>query len=314
MTSYKQLGLSPFGPATFAKTELVDVDGDWAADIAVLGVPFDLGVNFRTGTRWGSKAIRDFSVRFSSLAGEESSGYWDARSGVHRATNCRIVDCGDVDIVQLMWEDNFKRITAGVRTILDRGALPVVLGGDHSITYPVVKAFEGTADPITVVHFDAHFDYRDEAAGVRYGHGNVIRRVSELPFVEKVVSLGIRSLRARKPDQDDFEADGNTVIWGWDIHANGPDYYADILPKDKTVYVTFDIDAMDPAIAPGTGTPEVGGLTYYQARRFLELVCGRNRVVGFDLVEVNPLYDPAEITGLLASQLIVEAIGFIFTP
>ena len=310
MSDHKALGISPFGPATFAKSTLTTPDADWSADVAFLGIPFDQGAGFRSGTRWGPKAIRDMSVRFSALSAPGRPGYWDLRAGRDKAV-CSLVDCGDVEIVPLLWEQNFDAMTEAVRAIRGKKALPFSMGGDHSVTFPILRAFEG-AKPITIVQFDAHMDYRDEAAGVRYGHGNVLRRVREMPWVEKVVAIGIRSLRTRREDYEASLRDGNTVIPAWDVHAHGVDHFAADLPEARDVYVTFDIDGMDASIAPGTGTPEVGGLTYEQARRFLELVCTRNRLVGFDLVEVNPSFDPTQITALLSAQIMIEAMGFVF--
>jgi agmatinase len=307
----KSLGLSSFGVASFLKAPLADVEGDWSADVAFLGIPFDQATGFRPGTRFGPHAIRDISVRLSSLSAENRPGYYDLRSGITRAI-CSFVDCGDVDILPLLWERNFDLITQSVSRILSKRALPLIVGGDHSVSFPIIRAYSGHA-PITVVQFDAHLDYRDDAAGVRYGHGNVLRRVRELPFVEQVVSLGIRSLRTRREDLEAHAQHGNVLVPAWDIHAKGPDGIADLLPRDRNVYVTFDIDALDPAIAPGTGTPEVGGLTYEQARRLLELVVTRNRLVGFDTVEVNPSLDVSQITALLALQIMVEAVGFVFS-
>jgi agmatinase len=305
---YKSLGLSCFGPASFLKAPIVALDGAWSADVAFLGLPFDQATGFRPGARWGPKAIRDMSVRFSAISASGGAGYWDMRSERTRAT-CTIADCGDLDIVPLLWEADFDMISSGVAAILQRGAWPLIAGGDHAVTFPCVRSYDGRG-PITIVHIDAHLDYRDEAMGVRYGHGNVIRRVRELEFVEQVVSLGIRSLRTRREDIEAHRKDGNVLVPAWDIHAKGVDAaVAEALPRDRQVYVTFDIDALDPAIAPGTGTPEVGGLSYEQARRIMELVFERNQVVGFDLVEVNPSYDPTQITGLLSAQLLVEAIG-----
>lgn len=310
MSDAKALGISPFGPASFAKAPIVDPGGDWSADVAVLGVPFDQGAGFRAGARWGPRAIRDMSVRFSAMTAPGKPGYWDLRSGEDRA-RVSLADCGDVDIVPLLWERNFDAITEAVRAIRAKGALPFVMGGDHSITFPVLRAYEGSA-PITVVQFDAHLDYRDEAMGVRYGHGNVLRRVRELAHVERVVAIGIRAIRTRREDWEASKRDGNAIIPAHEIRAQGVDAFASALPKGRDVYVTFDIDGMDASLAPGTGTPEVGGLQYEEARRFLELVIGANRLMGFDLVEVNPAFDAGQITGLLSAQLMIEAMGFAF--
>ena len=306
----QSLGLSSFGVASFLKAPIVTPDGDWSADVAFLGVPFDQATGFRTGTRFGPRAIRDISVRLSSLAADGRPGYYDLRTGKTKA-QCSFVDAGDVDILPLLWERDFDQITSAVSAILKHKTLPLVAGGDHSVSFPLIRAF-AEHGPLTVVQFDAHLDYRDDAMGVRYGHGNVLRRVRELPFVEKVVSLGIRSLRTRQEDREAHAADGNLIVPSWDIHDKGPDGIADLLPKGRNVYVTFDIDAFDPGLVPGTGTPEVGGLSYEQGRRLLELVVTRNRLVGFDLVEVNPSLDVSQITALLAMQIMVEAVGFAF--
>lgn len=308
MVDYKEAGWSCFGPATFAKAPIVSLDTDWRADIGVLGIPFDQGAGFRSGTRWGSRAIRDMSVRFSSVSASGNPGYWDMRSGLDKAV-CSFVDCGDVDIVPLLWEDNFSRVTQSLTSMLKRKVLPFVLGGDHSISFPVVRAFEALG-PVTVVQFDAHMDYRDEVLGVRYGHGNVMRRVSELSFVEQIISIGIRSLRNRREDYEANQADGNVIIPAWDVHAS-LDHALACMPNNRNVYVTFDIDAMDAGIAPGTGTPEVGGLNFEQARAILEVVCKNNRIVGLDLVELNPSLDPTQITALLAVQILMEVAGFL---
>ena len=307
----KSLGLSSFGVASFLKAPPVSLDDDWSADVAFLGIPFDQATGFRPGTRFGPRAIREISVRLSSLSADDRPGYYDLRSGLTRGT-CSFADTGDVDILPLLWERNFDRVTQSVATILSKRAFPLIVGGDHSVSFPIIRAYDGK-EPITVVQFDAHLDYRDDAGGVRYGHGNVLRRVRELPFVEQVVSLGIRSLRTRREDCDAHAQHGNVLVPAWDIHAKGPDGISNQLPRDRNVYVTFDIDALDPGIAPGTGTPEVGGLTYEQARRLLELIITGNRLVGFDMVEVNPSLDVSQITALLALQIMVEAVSFVFS-
>ena len=296
-----------FGITTFGKAPCKTLDETWKADVAVLGVPFDQGVGFRSGARFGPKAIRDISVRYR-LSGDRP-GYWDLRAEQYRPTG-RVIDCGDAAMAPLDWNQCFSNTTRDVRNILQRGVLPVVLGGDHSITFPVLRAYEGH-EPITLVHFDAHTDYRDEVQGVRHAHGSVIRRCCELPWVKKAYSVGIRSLRTLEEDVAAIRKRGNVIIPAWEVHEKGTARICESLPSGENVYVTFDIDAMDPGIAPGTGTPEVGGLQYEQARNLLKAVCERNKVVGFDMVEVNPFFDVGQITALLATQMIVEATAFL---
>ena len=255
---YTALGLSCFGPASFLKAPIVRPSGDWTAEVAYLGIPFDQGTGFRSGTRWGPRAIRDMSVRFSSLSAVGQPGYWDLRTGRDRAT-CSIVDCGDIDIVPLLWEQNFALITQAVSAILNKGALPLIGGGDHAVSFPCVRSFEGWG-PITVVHIDAHLDYRDEVMGVRYGHGNVLRRVRELPFVERVVSIGIRSLRTRREDVEAHRAHGNVLIPAWEVRQRGVEALAEALPRDTNVYV---IPAREKADSEGLRRFEsAGGIPY----------------------------------------------------
>jgi len=297
-----------FGITTFGKVSQGALGDAGDADVGVLGVPFDLGVGYRSGARFGPKAIRDISVRYR--LGGDRPGYWDLRDGRHKAS-CKVVDYGDVAMAPLDWEQCFANVSRDVGELLRRGIFPVVLGGDHSITYPVLRAFEGRG-PITIVHFDAHTDYRDQVLGVRYAHGSVMRRACELPWIESACSIGIRSLRTLEDDVHALTARGNVLIPAWDVHCEPRDAIERQLPHGKRVYITLDIDAMDPSIAPGTGTPEVGGLLYPQARALLESVCRNNEVVGFDLVEVNPLYDTGQITALLATQLIIETLGCLY--
>ena len=308
--SFKELGLSQFGIPSFAKCRQVSVDDAWEADVAVLGVPFDQGTGFRSGTRHGPKHIRDWSVRYSSLSSTENPGIFDVRRQSRRAC-AKIVDCGDVEILPLVWEDNFGRITDAVKGILKHGAMPITLGGDHSIAFPVVRAFE-RQEPLTIVQFDAHTDYRDDVYGVRYGHGNALRRIRELPFVERIVAIGINSYRQQEGDLKAHREHGNEIIYAYQIHDHGVEHFLGRLPADRDVYITFDIDAFDASVAPGTGTPEPGGLNFVQVRRFLDAICSKNRIVGLDVVEVNPLYDPSFITALLANHVIVEVLAALY--
>jgi agmatinase len=308
--NFKELGLSMFGIPSFAKAKQVAISDEWQADVAILGVPFDQGAGFRSGTLHGPKHVRDWSIRYSHITAPGAPGYWDPRTQGHRA-RCSIVDCGDVDILPLVWEDNFKRVTESVEGILAHGAMPIVLGGDHSVTFPNVSAFKNQ-NPITVVQFDAHADYRDEVLGVRYGHGNVLRRVRELPFVERIVNIGLNGYKQREIDLRAHKADGNDIVHAFEIHDNPPDRFLPRLPTGAKVYLTFDIDVFDASIAPGTGTPEPGGLTYIQVRRFLEHLCRNNKIVGMDLVEVNPLYDPSFITALTAVHVIIDVLAVLY--
>ncbi|MGE0752397.1 MAG: agmatinase [Variibacter sp.] len=299
---------SAFGVPTFGKAPLIDLAQEWEADVVVIGVPFDQAVTFRPGTRFGSRAVRDASLRYAFF--QKGTGFWDMRTETWRAQK-RVVDAGDIDVIPLDYATTYENITKAVTRIVSGGALPFVIGGDHSITEPVLRGLKDSG-PITIIHFDAHTDYRHEVGGQTIGHAQVIRRSLELPFVTRSVSLGIRAIRTDPADMRAMKEDGCIVATAAEIHRDGVNAIADILPRDENIYVTFDIDSLDPAFAPGTGTIETGGLNYEQARALLQAAIERNRLVGFDLVEVNPMLDTSGITATVAAQVAMDALGFAF--
>lgn len=296
-------GIASFGKAPLAY-DLESID----ADVAVLGIPFDEGTGFRPGTRFGPRGIRNMSVRFPFFGGQ---GYWDIQRNRKFLEGISLVDCGDADILYMDYKYTFEQISSDVGSILKTRALPVFLGGDHSVTFPIVKAFAGRG-PINYIHLDAHLDYRDEIKGVKFAHGSPLRRVSELPHVEECFAIGMRGLRH---ERDDFEAAQQRkikVITTDDFRNKGLEESLKAISSNRNYYVSIDIDLLDPSVAPGTGTPEAGGLFYPEVREALAQIAKRVNVIGFDLVEVNPMVDVAECTQLTGAQIIVEFIGEIF--
>ncbi len=308
----KKANLAFSGISTFCRAPHVLPFDDISSTIAVLGIPFDEGVGFRPGTRFGPRSIREYSMRFSYFdPSSDGRGYWDMERREQLLTRVSMVDCGDVDIVPLDLEYVYGQVDESMRAILKSGAFPVVLGGDHSISYPVVRAFEGRG-PLGIIQLDAHLDRRESVLDVKYGHGSPIRRIGELEFVETIVSLGMRGIRA--PEQDFLEAEekGEVLIPNHTIQQLGIEKTLEKIPHMGRCYVTIDIDALDPSLAPGTGTPEADGLNYSQIKGILGGIAAQSKVVGFDLVEVNPYIDPSGRTSLFAAQLIVEFLGAIF--
>ncbi|MFI5341255.1 MAG: agmatinase [Candidatus Methylomirabilales bacterium] len=284
------------------------------ADVAVLGVPYDEGTGFRPGTRFGPRALREASLRYAFFGpGPGKRGYWDLEAGRRRLSRLRLADCEDVDIVALDLEGNFQRISDAVETVVARGAMPVVLGGDHSITFPAVRGFTSHG-PLSLVHIDAHLDYREEVGGVRFGHGCPIRRIAELPFIGDIVTLGIRGLRAKEEDLEAAAARGNRIVSAAAMRRDGLAAALAQVPHAERIYVTLDVDALDPGVAPGTGTPDPGGLTYTEVRDLLQGIARKGHIVGCDLVEVNPWLDPTGVTPLTGAQLIIEFLASIFDP
>ena len=304
-----RLNLPFVGICTFAKSDYIADWGQIDADVAVLGAPFDFGSQWRSGARFGPRAIREASTLFSFGHG----GAYDFEDDITYlpADTTRIVDIGDADIIHTDTVNSHANIEAGVRAILKSGALPVVLGGDHSVNIPCINAFDDQG-PIHVVQIDAHLDFVDERHGVRFGHGNPMRRAAEKDYVTGLTQLGIRNVSSTaKEGYDQAREMGSDILSVRHLRKLGVAGVLDRVPAGRRYYVTIDIDAFDPAIAPGTGTPSHGGFQYYEVLEFLDGLTKRGTIVGVDLVEVAPDYDHAGSTSVLAAQVLMNLIGRI---
>ena len=305
-----RLNLPFVGHSTFAKKPVCLDWGRIGAEVAVLGVPFDMGTQYRSGARFGPRAIREASTLFSFGHG----GAYDFEDDVTYlpVDQVRIVDLGDADIVHTDTKRSHANTETAVRKILESGALPVILGGDHSITAPCLAAYS-EQQPLHVIHFDAHLDFVDERHGVRYGHGNPLRRASEMPWVTGMTQMGIRNVSSsNRDDYDDARKAGSDILSVRDVRRLGTEGTLARIPSDVRYYVTIDIDGFDPSIAPGTGTPSHGGFLYYEVLEILQGLARKGELAGLDLVEVAPDYDHAGITAFLAAQLLMNVLGFVF--
>jgi len=277
------------------------------ADIAVLGVPTDEGSPFLPGSRLGPRGIREHSMRFGA------DGYYDGRDDKayleYELTNRLIADVGDVNVLPTNAEGTWDNVTAAMRDVLATGALPVVLGGDHAISAPVVRAWDR---PLHVVHFDAHIDYSPFRHGFMYTNTHPMRHIRAMPHVESITQVGIRSLRNGMQDVRDSLGDGNAVIGMEEFRDGKPDGLLGRFDKDAAIYVSIDIDVLDMALVPGCVSAEPDGLSYRELREALIAISEHADVVGFDLVEVNPLLDIGTgITSYLAAHTIVEFLGHV---
>jgi agmatinase len=190
--------------------------------------------------------------------------------------------------------------------------MPVVLGGDHAVNIPCIRAFSDQP-PIHIVQIDAHLDFVDSRHGVREGHGNPMRRASEQAHVVGLTQLGIRNVSSTaREGYEDARRRGSTIVSVRQFRARGRQALIDALPAGARFYVTIDIDGFDPSIAPGTGTPSHGGFLFYEIMEFLQGLADRGNIVGIDLVEVAPAYDPTGITAFLAAQVLLNFLGYIF--
>jgi agmatinase len=304
-----RLDLPFVGIATFGKRPY---QPDWnalEADVAVIGAPFDFGTQWRSGARFGPRAVREASTLFSF---GHAGAYDHEDDATYLPASVRIVDMGDADIVHTDTEKSHANIETAVRAALRAGALPVTIGGDHSVNIPCIRAFDDQGD-IHILQIDAHLDFVDERHGVRHGHGNPMRRAAEMPYVTGLTQVGIRNVSSTaREGYEDARKMGSDILSVRQSRALGAEALAKRIPSGARVYVTLDIDAFCPSIAPGTGTPSHGGFLYYEVLELLQQVAQTHEIVGVDLVEVAPDYDPTGSTAILAAQILLNTLGFIF--
>ena len=306
--SFRGERITPFvGIPSFLRTPVCTDVAQLDADIAVIGAPTDEGSPFMTGARFAPRSIREHSMRFGA------KGYFDPTTKKtfleHELSNGRMVDVGDARILPTNAEDTFHNITALTLQVLDRGALPVVLGGDHAISYPVARAF---TEPFHVMHFDAHIDYAPFWHGYEFTNGHAFRLIRQLPQVVSLTQVGIRSLRTVKTVFEDSLGDGNRIVTIEDLRTLGPEMLADTLPKDARCYISIDIDVLDFSLVPGCVSAEPNGMLYAELRDILFALAKRTEIIGFDLVEVNPQLDVGTgMTSYLAAHTALELLGSI---
>jgi len=298
------VGISTFGKRPYQP--------DWdqlQADVAILGAPFDFGTQWRPGARFGPRAIREASTLFSF---GHAGAYDHEDDATYLPGSVRIVDMGDADIIHTDTEQSHANIESAVRAALRAGALPVTIGGDHSINIPCIRAFDDQGD-FHVLQIDAHLDFVDERHGVRHGHGNPMRRAAEQPYVTGLTQVGIRNVSSTaREGYIDARKMGSDILSVRQSRKLGPQALTQRIPAGARVYITLDIDAFCPSIAPGTGTPSHGGFLYYEVLELLQQVARTHDIIGIDLVEVAPDYDQTGSTAILAAQILLNTLGFIF--
>ena len=302
-----RLNLPFVGICTFGKYPYIE---DWdkiKADIAVLGAPFDAGSQFRSGARMGPRGIREASTLFSFGHG----GAYDHEDDITYlpADTTRIVDIGDADIIHTDTIQSHANIEFGVKKILEAKAIPVVLGGDHSVNIPCINAFRNE-DPIHIIQIDAHLDFVNERHGVRFGHGNPMYRASEKEYVSGMTQIGIRNVSSTaREGYIEAKERGSKIFSVRQFRKMGISQILNTIPKNIRYYLTIDIDAFDPSIASGTGTPSHGGFYYYEILELIDGLTKQGNIAGLDLVEVAPDYDITNSTSTLAAQLLMNIMG-----
>ncbi|NDQ58176.1 MAG: arginase [Acidipila sp.] len=293
------------GIRTFLGAPYVTKLDDLHADFAVLGVPFDEGTWGQPGERYGPRDLRESSQEYNHDL-TEGFYYIDGDRTVLKGKHW--ADVGDVEVWPTVPALTNDKVTAAVRAILARKAFPIVLGGDHSITFPILRAFD---IPLTVIHIDAHLDTWTGAPG-NLDHASHILRAAALPQVKNIIQIGMRGLA------NDPEAVGNarkihtTVFTSEEIHRSGVASVVGKIPPSENIYITLDVDVLDPSVAPGTGTLEPGGLSFFELHDLLMALPAKGKLVGFDVVEVNPYRDPSGRTAQTAVRLMIDLLGAAF--
>jgi agmatinase len=276
------------------------------SDVAIVGAPFDTGATFRAGARFGPEGIRSVSHLLRRYNPSLDVVIFDHLS---------VIDYGDVPVVPGYIEESCRRIAEGLEPIHRAGVVPIVLGGDHSIALPELRAAAAVHGPLALVQFDSHPDTWDAYFGEKHTHGTPFRRAVEegLLSPERSIQVGMRGSIYDQGDWDDARELGFDLVPTDAVRKLGMDEtIARIRERvgDAKTYVSFDVDFVDPAFAPGTGTPEIGGFTSREAQEFVRGLAGLD-LVGCDVVEVYPAYDPAQITALLAANVAHEFLSLI---
>jgi agmatinase len=276
------------------------------ADAAIVGAPFDTGATFRAGARFGPEGIRSASHLLRRYNPSLDVAIFDYLS---------VIDYGDVPVVPGYIEESYRRIEEGLEPVHGAGVPPIVLGGDHSIALPELRAAAAVHGPLALVQFDSHPDTWNAYFGERHTHGTPFRRAVEEGLLDtsRSVQVGMRGSIYDRGDWDDAREMGFDLVPTDEVRELGiPQVINRIRGRtgDAKVYVSFDVDFVDPAYAPGTGTPEIGGFTSREAQEFMRGLAGL-QIVGFDVVEVYPAYDHAQITALLAANVAHEFLSLL---
>ncbi|GAA1641305.1 agmatinase [Actinoplanes couchii] len=290
------------GPATFARLPRIDEVSD--VDVAVIGVPFDAGVSYRPGARFGPAHVRESSRLLRP---------YNPAADVSPFASQQVVDAGDLAVNPFSLDEAITQIEAGARSMLERAGRLVTIGGDHTIALPLLRAVAAQHGRVAVVHFDAHLDTWDTYFGATHTHGTPFRRASEEGLIDTsgCLHVGTRGPLYSSRDLVEDKELGFHVVPSVEIDDLGARGIAERIRdrvQDRPVYLSIDIDVLDPAFAPATGTPEAGGMTSRELLAVLRSF-GQLNLVGADVVEVAPAYDHAEITGIAAAHTVYEILS-----
>ncbi len=285
---------------------------DLQAEFAILGIPF--GMPYDASSMANNQSTAPDIIRQTPALVDinytKEHYDWDLGGYLLDKRDIRVVDCGNVIADSADHKAHYRYAEAAARKIFSNGTILIALGGDHGIPIPVMRALEEFGEPITLVHVDAHLDWRDDVNGEKEGYSSPIRRASEMPWIKDIVQIGLRGIgSARENEVDDARAYGADLISAYEMHEIGMDAVLDRIPDGGPYYLTIDADGIDPTIMPAVMAQTPGGLDWIQTRKLSHGLVKKGRVVGMDLVEIAPQNDVGGITAIHAERLICNFIG-----
>lgn len=297
---------------TFLDFPLVTNLDSLEADIAILGIPF--GMPYESSAMANDQSRAPDAIRqatsLSDIAYTKNHFDWDLGGPLLDGRDIKVIDCGNVTADTADHKEHYRRAEQAARKLFAANTTLITLGGDHGIPIPVMRALEVHGAPITLVHIDAHLDWRHEVNGETEGYSSPIRRASEMPWIDKIVQIGMRGIgSARTGEVDDAMAYGAKIIGAYEMHDIGMDAVLDRIPGTGPYYLTIDADGIDPTIMPAVMAQTPGGLSWVQIRKLIHGLVNKGRVVGMDLVEIAPMHDVGNITMVHAERLICNFIG-----
>ena len=299
-------------PCTFLDFPLINDLDSFQANVAILGIPFGMPYEPDSMANDQSRApdaIRQFTNK-SDIYYSVNHFDWDLRGPLLDGRDVKVVDCGNVTADMSDHRQHHIRAEQAAHKIFNHDATLITLGGDHGVPIPVMRALEVFETKVTLVHVDAHLDWRDEINGEKEGYSSPIRRASEMPWIDKIVQIGMRGIgSARQQEVDDAIAYGATIVDAYEMHDIGIDAILDQIPDNSSYYLTIDADGIDPTIMPAVIAQTPGGLSWLQIRKLVHGLVNKGRVLGMDLVEIAPSNDVGKITMIHAERLICNFIG-----
>ena len=297
---------------TFLDFPFADQLDGLEADIAILGIPFGMPYASSAMANDQSRApdaIRHFTNK-TDIDYTLNHFDWDLRGPLLDDRTIKVVDCGNVTADISDHKQHYIRAEQAARKLFSQNTTLITLGGDHGVPIPVLRALEVFETNVTLVQIDAHLDWRDEINGETEGYSSPIRRASEMPWIDKIVQIGIRGIgSARTCEVDDAMNYGATIIDAYEMHENGIDAAIDQIPDGGPYYLTIDADGLDPTIMPAVVAQTPGGLTWIQIRKLIHRLVNKGKVLGMDIVEIAPQHDVGNITMIHAERLLCNFIG-----